>query len=470
MENETNKNFLLFISAGLTLVLFLSSLTACARSNFPPNDLSQGTTQSSSSTPPGMRFPDIHDFLIIKYNSKGDQIWKNLEDLKEKDIYVPLNLDESGNSYVLGSNYNIKYDSNGKQTYFNTFTNRNIRAYASALDEQGNIYLVSYSNAGDEIIVSKYDNKGRQVWAENYQYAGNIVNMPSGITLDKSGNVYVAGFTSISKDVTESKLLILKFDNRGNLLWAVRDAGLLQGNTTIGPVVDTSGNVYVTGFASNTTGNSTSNYDYVTVKYDTEGTKQWEDYYNGPVNGYDVPHDLKVDSNGDVIVTGESDGPGNIREIATIKYDSDGRELWVSRYSGTNGFGGTPSVLAIDDKGNIYITGRAFNLTSGDDYITIKYDSDGRQLWDARYDGTGKGLLNEASALFVDDKGNVYVTGVCGLDSQYVTYDTVKYSPNGDKLWVAKFSKANLGDIPDKLIVDALGNVYLIGRVSYYSN
>ncbi len=459
-----SKNFLFPVSAGLALIISLSSLTACTMSNVTPN----------SPTLLGLRLPDVHDFLIIKYNSKGKQVWKNQENLGEKDTNVPLELDASGNSYIISSNYNVKYDGNGKQAYFNTFTDSDFRAHTSVLDEQGNIYLTGYAEVTDEIVIAKiviakYDNNGQPVWEESYRYPGNLVNDASGITLDKSGNVYVAGFTSISRNSTENRLLILKFSNQGNLLWSAKD-DLMRGSNAVGPVVDNNGNVYITGFTLNTTGDSTSNYDYVTVKYDTEGTKLWETHYNGPANAYDVPHDLKVDSDGNVIVTGESDGLGNIREIATIKYSSSGRELWISRYGGTNGYGGTPSALTVDDKGNIYITGRGSNRPSGDDYFTIKYDSNGQQLWDAGYDGTGKGHLNEASAMFVDNKGNVYVTGQCGLDSPYVTYDTIKYGPDGDKLWVASYSKTSFVDRPDKLMVDALGNVYIIGRVSYYSN
>jgi hypothetical protein len=160
---------------------------------------------------------------------------------------------------------------------------------------------------------------------------------------------------------------------------------------------------------------------------------------------------------------------GNIPEIATIKYDTDGKELWVNRYDENNGRGGIPSAMTIDNQGNIYITGRSSNHSLGDNYVTIKYDSSGRQLWDATYDGTGEGLLNEASALFVDNDGNVYVTGTCMAGSRDVTYDTIKYSPDGNQLWVASHGTTNFSDRPDKLMVDALGNVYMIGRIASYS-
>jgi hypothetical protein len=426
----------------------------------------------------GMRFPDINEFLIIKYDSKGGQIWQNIEDFGEKNNSVSLNLDESGNSYIINANYNVKYDNNGKQVYFNTLTNNSGMTLKSVLDAEGNIYVIADPDTG-RINIFKYDKNGIQVWAEQYQYPGDLITLPSGITLDDAGNIYITGFTSTkgaaSSDSVENKLLILKFDNQGNLLWSVKDEGPMQGTSAIGPALDNNGNIYVTGFMVNNGVNLTppnnliENFEYVTVKYDKKGIKQWGNYYKGPVNDSDTPHDIKVDSSGNVIVTGESDGLGNITEITTIKYNPDGTELWVNRYDGNNGAGGTPSAMTIDNQGNIYITGRSFNRSLGDNYITIKYDSSGRQLWDAMYDGTGKGFINEANALFVDNNGNVYVTGKCGQDSQYVTYDTIKYSPDGNQLWVASYSKTNFIDRPDKLMVDALGNVYMIGRIASYS-
>jgi hypothetical protein len=69
----------------------------------------------------------------------------------------------------------------------------------------------------------------------------------------------------------------------------------------------------------------------------------------------------------------------------------------------------------------------------------------------------------------VDNIGNVYVTGECMVGSRDVTYDTIKYSPAGNQLWVASHGTTNFSDRPDKLMVDALGNVYMIGRIASYS-
>jgi hypothetical protein len=409
------------------------------------------------STIPSLNLPDVNDYIITKYDSNGKTIWQNIEDFGEHDSSVSVNIDESGNSYIIGSNYDAKYDNNGKQVYFNALTNSNIVTSRSFIDAGDNIYLLATPSTSG-INIYKYDKNGKQVWVNQYQYPGHLTTLPTGFTLDTNGNIYITGFTSDPSDAPNDRLLLLKYDNQGNLLWSVQDDGLMQGNTAIGPVVDNNGNIYVTGSILKPNGNSTTNYTYVTVKYDTNGTKQWESDYT---TGFGSPTDIKVDPNGNIIVVGETSGL-NSPEIATIKYDSTGKQLWVSSYAS----GGIPSAMAIDSQGNIYITGTSL---SGTNYVTIKYDSNGYQQWDAQYAGKGTGLLNKASALFVDDNGNIYVTGECGLDSEYVTYDTIKYDDAGNQLWVTSYSKSDFIDKPDMLMVDALGNVYMIGRIANYS-
>jgi len=58
--------------------------------------------------------------------------------------------------------------------------------------------------------------------------------------------------------------------------------------------------------------------------------EKWVARYNGPGNGSDVAWAITTDASGNVYVTGWSKGLGSDLDFATIKYDADGKMLWVS--------------------------------------------------------------------------------------------------------------------------------------------
>jgi hypothetical protein len=103
----------------------------------------------------------------------------------------------------------------------------------------------------------------------------------------------------------------------------------------------------------------------------------------------------------------------------------------VAHYDGpiTSTFGVQLPAIALDGSGNVYVTastkiGRGISYN---DYATIKYDTDGNQLWAAHYDGPA----NEddfAGAIAVDVSGNVYVTGISRVGPDFIDdYATIKY-------------------------------------------
>jgi len=169
--------------------------------------------------------------------------------------------------------------------------------------------------------------------------------------------------------------------------------------------VDASGNVYVTGYSR-----SSSHYDYVTTKYNPAGIEQWVARYNGPGDYQDTPKAIAVDSFGNVYVTGYSYGEGTSSDYATIKYNSDGAEQWIARYDNPDSGNDIVYDMALDDFGNVYVTGESDNNDSRLNYTTIKYNKDGRRLWTATYNGPGN-YNDSARAITLDALGNVYVTG-----------------------------------------------------------
>ena len=75
--------------------------------------------------------------------------------------------------------------------------------------------------------------------------------------------------------------------------------------------------------------------DYETIKYDPNGNHEWIAFYNGPADSVDIPYAIALDDLGNVYVTGWSCGSGTgYPDYATVKYDTNGNEKWVARYNG----------------------------------------------------------------------------------------------------------------------------------------
>ncbi len=303
-----------------------------------------------------------------------------------------------------------------------------------------------------------------QSWVARYNGPGNFEDSASALVVDAMGNVYVTGgsFGSSSGFDTGEDYTTIKYDPNGNQLWVARYNG--PGNYTDfahALAVDTAGNVYITGQSVGST-TYPYYYDYATIKYDANGNQLWMARYNGPDNFNDIARALVVDSAGNVYVTGESSVSGTVSAYATIKYDSNGNQLWVARYNGPGDGTASAYALVVDLENNVYVTGYSAG-SGGFDYATIKYDTNGNQLWVAYYDGLDTGDF--ATALVVDAAGNVYVTGESGGLGTSEDYATVKYDPNGNQLWAARYNgPGNFNDVANTLAVDSLGNVYVTGR------
>jgi hypothetical protein len=123
-------------------------------------------------------------------------------------------------------------------------------------------------------------------------------------------------------------------------------------------------------------------------------TQAWVARYDGPANGYDLAWAIAVDGSGNVYVTGQSRGSGT-DDYATVKYDANGNQLWIARYDGpANGYD-LAWAIAVDGSGNVYVTGKSIGAGTDTDYATVKYDTNGNELWVARYDGPANGYQRE---------------------------------------------------------------------------
>ena len=217
--------------------------------------------------------------------------------------------------------------------------------------------------------------------------------------------------------------------------------------------VDDSSNVYIGGVSS---GQGT-NQDFTIIKYDKDGNEMWVARYDYQ-NGIDVLHDLAVDDSGYIYVTGMC-GPLDYSEVLTIKYDSNGDTVWTSRHQSAGGFFCCGEALTLDDSGNVYVTGGDISPDIDCDFLTIKYDKDGNEIWAANYDWPGIIDQEWAHDIAVDEEGNVYVTGT--YEASYLAL-TIKYNPEGETLWT-RWSENNCTD-GWQIALDELANVFVAGN------
>lgn len=388
------------------------------------------------------------------------------EDTWASDIAV----DKSGNVYVtgtLGRDYGtIKYRPNGDTAWMRKLNgpiNGWDYAKAIALDDFGNVIVTgvtgytSMLGPTDDWATIKYDSAGNQLWVRTYNGPGNDEDVAWDLVVDDHGNIYVTGWST--GNGTNYDYTTIKYDSSGNELWVRR---LNRSNSwyedrAFAIDLDHSGNVYVTG-QSQVSGTS---FDYATIKYDSDGNELWVGIYDD-TSSVDYGTDLAVDKFGNVYVTGWSLRSGSEWGCATIKYDSNGTQIWSSRYDKA---GDWAYRIALDDFGNIFVIG-ATGAYWDKHYLTIKYDSSGNELWARTYGGPVNGW-DEARDLAVDKSGNVYVTGYIHVtgSSESCDFATIKYDPYGNEMCVKRYnSTGGSSDAGYAIAVDDSGYVYVTGH------
>jgi hypothetical protein len=239
----------------------------------------------------------------------------------------------------------------------------------------------------------------------------------------------------------------IRYDADGNQLWVARFDGdspdLLDLPFAVAADV---GGTYVAASSFITHEDS----QYVTLKYDAAGSLLWQVALNAAPGMQDEPRAMVLDRAGNVYMTGRSEDPLNREQFVTVKYDAHGKEVWSQAI-----IGGSPFDLAVTGDGAVTVAGNHGPLGSPS-YAVARYDGEGRQEWFLRYPGS-------AAAMAVDEEGGAYLTGNSsspnsqgGID-RYIA--TLKYSARGDLVWEARREEG--GAV--RLALDGNGSLYVLG-------
>ncbi|MFN7141162.1 MAG: SBBP repeat-containing protein, partial [Limisphaerales bacterium] len=270
--------------------------------------------------------------------------------------------------------------------------------FGVAVDPQGNLLVAGgftdsssfgthnvSSIGGMDLVLAKYDRTGQCLWAiqagsTNGPGPGSSGDVAYQVITDPQGNSYFTGyFTGTaffgSTNITSlgfNDIYLAKSDPSGNLLW-VRRAGSANNDSGINLKVDSTGNVYVTGFFRSvadfggvtltSTNGAPIRSDLFLVKYDSSGNTLWARQAGG--SGDDVGYDIAIGAE-HVYLTGyfqntATFGSTNLTssgssDIFLAKYTTAGELVWVTKAGGTQG--DVARAIGLDASENIYITGR----------------------------------------------------------------------------------------------------------------
>ncbi|MDE2125490.1 MAG: hypothetical protein KGJ62_02775 [Armatimonadetes bacterium] len=204
--------------------------------------------------------------------------------------------------------------------------------------------------------------------------------------------------------------------------------------------VDTAGDLVVTGTSY---AGATAGLDILTVKYSSGGSILWQQRYNGAASMEDDGACLALDGANNVYVggktyTGDPASGGHGYDFVTVKYSSSGVRQWVRTYNGPGNGDDAVTAIAALPNGGVVVTGSSAGAAGGLNYETIGYNAAGVEIWQSRYTGPAGGA-DIPTAIAAGSDSSVVVTGYSVGTSTAEDFATIKYSANGTVLWKQRY-------------------------------
>ncbi|MHA1311360.1 MAG: SBBP repeat-containing protein [Candidatus Helarchaeota archaeon] len=344
------------------------------------------------------------DLLLVKFNQNGHILWVR-------------NLSSSGHYWDKGLGL----------TYYKNY-----------LYLVGRYYVPGKSY---EIAIAKYDTNGNLIW--NITWGGINDDLPQDITAEND-HIFITGYTK-SWGTGLEDLIVAKFDLSGNLVWNFTWG---TSNTDMGNgIIVKNYDIYVVGQTT-----ISGNYQATIMRLLDLGTNYsiiWTKTWGGPQN--DIGHDIAMDSNNSIYITGETSsfGLGN-EDVFLSKFTITGVNLWNSTWGDCNSdiaYG-----ISIDSNDNIFLTGHTKSYAADLywDLFILQFDINGNMPWsitwhNGQYDG-GFSTLSLKNSLYATG----YTQAIGGINKNLIV---LKYSIPAEHTITSSIPGFGLGYILLSLLI-----------------
>lgn len=297
-------------------------------------------------------------------------------------------------------------------------------------------------------------NQINEVW--RYNYNGGQNDFGYFISFDKNYNIIAAGLTE--RESNNYDIILFKFTPNGELQWLRKFE--TTGNEGIsGIIVDNENSIYVAG----ATFTATHNWDYLLLKYDSSGNFCWQRTFGG--NGYDYAKDITIDEFNNIYLTGVMEF-SYLTNVGTYKLNKNGEIIWFRNHYENNSLANWGEKIIYDGEGNIFITGSVDFSISGSDILTIKYDTSGNFYWSKIYSTID---YNEwGKVIAIDSSRNILVSGYNYHPATGEDWVVLKYDQNGRALFQRRYGRNYTDDEAKSITIDEINNFYITGFINSY--
>ncbi|HEY9824141.1 MAG TPA: SBBP repeat-containing protein, partial [Stenomitos sp.] len=355
-------------------------------------------------------------------------------------------------------------------------------SYGVATDRNGNVFITGFTfgslgstNQGyRDVWVAKYSPDGTLVWVKQLGTPG--ADYSYDVATDSNGNVFISGRTNGALEGTykgQFDAWVAKYSPDGTLVW-VKQLGTPYVDYSYSIATDRNGNVFITGLTGGTLGGTSYNRraDAWVAKYSSDGVLKWVKQLF--TSGYEQSFGVTTDSQGNVFITGTTDGivgdanQGGI-DAWVVKYGPGGALQWKQQLGSSSSSNDYCYGVATDSQGNVFITGTTDGTLGGTqmgygDAWVAKYSPNGALRWTKQL---GSSSSDYSYGVATDAKGNVFITGstngTLGSVSQGIEDAWVaKFSPYGKQLWLRQDGTPS-NDAATGVAVDSNGDVLVTG-------